>query len=139
MDLATILTRKNVRVTLKPKEGALLRKQWEKHFAAHLSSAEKARIHLTGQGGYLWHLFSFKKREYLQDEEAIREFDAQVKDTCFVFYQHQDHALVLEQAALFTHDDLEKELDIYVVDESLSWTFVKTHETGWCGPYFCRA
>jgi hypothetical protein len=28
--------------------------------------------------------------------------------------------------------------DIYVVDKKFNWTYVVTHETGWCGPYFNR-
>ena len=27
--------------------------------------------------------------------------------------------------------------DVYIVAKDFSWTYVKTHETGWCGPYFC--
>jgi hypothetical protein len=33
---------------------------------------------------------------------------------------------------------LKEEYDIYVVDREFNWTFVKTHETEWCGPYFSR-
>ena len=32
----------------------------------------------------------------------------------------------------------QNEEDVYVVDEDFRWTYVHTHEDGWCGPYFCR-
>lgn len=60
------------------------------------------------------------------------------KNACYVFYQHSDYALILENASMFTANDLYNETDIYVVDKEFNWTFVKTHETGWCGPYFSR-
>ncbi|SCM11283.1 Uncharacterized protein BCRIVMBC120_05479 [Bacillus wiedmannii] len=28
--------------------------------------------------------------------------------------------------------------DIYIVDKEFTWTFVKTHEHRWYGPYFAR-
>jgi len=39
---------------------------------------------------------------------------------------------------MFNTDDLtdETNIDMYIVDKQFRWTFVITHETGWCGPYF---
>lgn len=34
--------------------------------------------------------------------------------------------------------DKDKASDVYIVAKDFSWTYVRTHETGWCGPYFCR-
>ena len=34
-------------------------------------------------------------------------------------------------------DDMYKG-DIYIVDKDFTWTFVKTHEHRWCGPYFTK-
>ena len=36
--------------------------------------------------------------------------------------------------------DVEKdrESDVYIVAKDFSWTYIRTHETGFCGPYFCR-
>lgn len=49
-----------------------------------------------------------------------------------------DDALFLENVKNLNADDVKDEIDIYVVDKVFTWTFVKTHETGWCGPYFAR-
>lgn len=27
--------------------------------------------------------------------------------------------------------------DVYIVAKDFSWTYARTHERGWCGPYFC--
>ena len=59
-------------------------------------------------------------------------------DRFYIFYQHSDYALIVKKANLFTADDLIDETDIYIVDKEFNWTYVKTHETGWCGPYFSR-
>ncbi|MBQ2911256.1 MAG: DUF4275 family protein, partial [Clostridia bacterium] len=31
-----------------------------------------------------------------------------------------------------------KESDVYIVASDFSWTYVRTHERGICGPYFCK-
>lgn len=53
-----------------PKWGTYLRKQWEIHFANHLSREEKEMIHLYNDRyacGYLWHLFGYEKRGYVEE------------------------------------------------------------------------
>lgn len=141
MEIAKILKNKKINVTEIPKWGIFLRKQWEDSFAYHVSSKEKEEISLHDDGGYcgyLWHLFSYKKKDCLMEQEATKAFNAEPKSDCFIFYQHTDFALILEQAASLTSDDLQNEFDIYVTDKEFNWTYVKTHETGWCGPYFSR-
>ncbi len=76
-------------------------------------------------------------------ERAIEAFHNEHKNSCYIFFQHSNQALLLQNAGLLTEDDLPKILDdmlvdIYVVNENFNWTFVRTHETGWCGPYFTR-
>jgi hypothetical protein len=58
-----------------------------------------------------------------------------MKETCFIFYQHSDYALIVENAQQITADDFMDEEDIHIVDKNFTWTFVKTHERA-CGPYF---
>jgi hypothetical protein len=139
MQLVDELKNKKVKVKEIPKWGPYLRKQWEINFAGHLSYEEKKSIHLyddDGACGYLWHLFSYEKKEALKNELAENAFNNELKGYCYVFYQHSDYALILENASNFTANDLLKEKDIYVVDKDFKWTYVKTHETGWLGPYF---
>ncbi|MEK4921007.1 DUF4275 family protein [Cytobacillus sp. FSL R5-0569] len=123
-----------------PKWGTYLRKQWEDNFVNHLSDKEKKSIYLYEDGccGYLWHVFSYEKRKYLKEEQADTAFKKEPKQACYVFYQDLDDAYILENASSLTAEDFVNEEDVYVVDKEFNWTYVRTHETGWCGPYFSR-
>lgn len=136
MELAKILRNKNIKVIEIPKWGSFLRKQWEENFANDLTSDEKRSIFLNDSCGYLWHLFSYEKRACLQGEEANKAFNNIPKVSCYVFYQRTNYALIVESASSFSVDDLIEESDIYIVDRAFNWTYIKTHETGYLGPYF---
>lgn len=136
MELVNILQNKKIKVIEIPQWGAFLRKQWEDNFANHISPNEKKNIFLNDSCGYLWHLFSYEKRTCLQGEEANKAFNSMPKNYCYVFYQRTNDALILEGAFSFSVDDLMEESDIYVVDKEFNWTYIKTHETGYLGPYF---
>lgn len=141
MDFASLLKSKNIHVKEIPKGGPDLRKQWEHHFAGHLSEKEKRAIYLRDRGGccgFLWHVFSYGKRKCLKGEEANKAFNEAEKRCCYVFYQHSDDAFLLENASALTAADFAGEIDVYVVDQKFAWTYVITHETGWLGPYFSR-
>ena len=141
MHIIDVFKNKKVKVIEIPKWGFFLRKQWEDNFANNLSLKEKNDIYLFDNGGfcgYLWHLFSYEKKECLKGEEAERAFNEENINDCYIFYQHTDDALILEGADSFNSRDLIGESDIYVVDKEFNWTYVKTHETGMCGPYFSR-
>jgi len=141
MDLIELLRSKKIKVIEIPKWGTYLRQKWEENFANHLNKKEKKSIYLHDQGGfcgYLWHLFSYEKKNCLIEEQADKAFNNESKQSCYVFYQHSDDAIILEHATLFTANDLVNEEDVYVVDKGFNWTYVRTHETGWCGPYFSR-
>ena len=137
----TELKKKKIKVIEIPKWGTYLRKKWEDEFVSHLNEAEKKAIYLydeDGACGYLWHVFSYEKRVRLQEEQADTALNREHKKSCFVFYQHSDDALILENARALRAEDFEDEEDVYVVDKEFNWTYVRTHETGWCGPYFSR-
>lgn len=141
MKIIDLLKSKKIKVTEIPKWGTYLRKQWEDNFANHISLQEKKAIYLhdnNGACGFLWHLFSYKKKNCLQGEEADKALNNEDKNTCYIFYQHIDDALILEEAGTLGANDFVDELDVYVVDKEFSWTYVKTHETGWLGSYFSR-
>ncbi|MGD6967378.1 DUF4275 family protein [Rossellomorea vietnamensis] len=143
MDLIDKLKRKKIQVTEIPKWGPYLRKEWEDSFANHLTKKEKASIHLFAKGGasgHLWHVFSYNTLECLEGEKAEEAFNYEAKKDCYVFFQHEDDALLVENALLFHTDDLfdEEDTDMYIVDKQFQWTFAVTHETGLCGPYFTR-
>lgn len=139
MDLVQKLLNKNIRVTELQAWGAYLRFQWEYSFAGGLSAAEKAGVYLhdsDGACGYLWHLFSWKKAECLEGDSADAAFSWAEKAGCYLFYQHCDKALILDDAFALQTCDLLGEEDVYITDRQFRWTYVRTHETGLCGPYF---
>jgi len=143
MDLVDKLRSQKIRVLEIPKWGPYLRKQWENHFASHLDLNEKSAIHMYDSGwfcGYLWHLFSYKRKDCLEGEKAIEAFNQEFKKDCYLFYQHSDYALLVENADAMNFNHLVEEIgeDIYIVDKEFRWTFVMTHETDYCGPYFSR-
>lgn len=141
INFVSSLKSKKVKVKEIPKWGTYLREQWENNFANHLSDKEKKSIYLHDQGdygGYLWHVFSYEKKKCLKEEQADIAFKKESKQSCYVFYQHSDDALIIENASSLNADDFLNEEDVYVVDKGFNWTYVRTHETGWCGPYFSR-
>lgn len=120
--------------------GVYFRKCWEDNFANHLSDEEKEDIFLYGDKygcGYLWHIFSYEKKKCLEGKEAENTFHNEGKKECYIFYQHCDDVLLIKDASLLSMDDMYKG-DIYIVDREFTWTFVKTHEHRWCGPYFAK-
>ncbi|ALC91768.1 ATP synthase F1 subunit delta [Bacillus sp. FJAT-18017] len=142
MELLTRLIYKDVEVEEAEDMGNLLRKRWEEQFAGHLSLQEKRSIHLYDKGnssGFLWHVFSYGKKACLEGRPAEEAFNAVRKYACYVFYQNSDEGLILKNAKRLSADDLKNEYDVYVVDKDFSWTYVKTHETGWLGPYFFKS
>ncbi|PFA21574.1 hypothetical protein CN373_12155 [Bacillus cereus] len=147
MEFIDRLKSKKMKVREISKWGPYLRKRWENHFVNHLSREEKEEIFLYSDRyacGYLWHVFSWEKKQCLIGEEAERTFHEERKKTCYIFHQHSDDILILENASLLHVSDLLYETDdlykgdIYIVDTDFSWIYVKTHETRWCGPYFSR-
>lgn len=143
MNFVDQLINKKIKFRPIPQWGRYLRKQWENTFANHLSEDEKKSIYLNTRGGYLWHLFSYNSRERLDRDAANVAFDNEAKGACFVFYQHTNDAILIEDASLLKVEDLQGKRDfytddMYIMDKNGEWTYVITHETGWCGPYFCR-
>ncbi|MEH7236714.1 DUF4275 family protein [Bacillus sp. JJ1562] len=138
MDIFNRLIDKKMSVLELPKWGAYLRSEWESHFAGHLSDQEKRTIYLNSNNGYLWHLFSYEKKKCFDGEAAEEAFNDESKNECYIFYQRWDYAVLVKNASKLHVSDFGDETDIYVVDKDFRWTFVITHETGLCGPYFSR-
>ncbi|TYR81390.1 DUF4275 family protein [Priestia megaterium] len=120
-------------------EGENLRKRWEAQFANHLSHSQKKKIYLDS---FLWHIFSYEKLKCAEGEQATKAFNEAVKQECYVFYQHVDDALFIQDSSKLEDTDFITEnkaylSDIYVTDKDFTWTYVKTHEAC-CGPYFYK-
>ena len=69
---------------------------------------------------------AFDELEY---EEAIRFYDG--------YANHIEKVCVINKVSAKSVDK-DKASDVYIVAKDFSWTYVRTHEEGVCGPYFCR-
>lgn len=134
MNLIDKLRLKNVSVEVINNTEKHFHEQWQEKFAGNLNKSEKNKIYLDQ---YLWHIFSYQKVEHLERGEAMEAFNNIKKDECYAFYQHDDILLKLNNLKDIKAEDFSSEEDIYIVDKSISWTYVHTHEE-YCGPYFYK-
>ena len=97
--------------------------------------------HVTSYGNLLWHLFTWGEVPCLKGEDARKAFDELQYEEAIRFYDgyagHIEKASVIEKITAKAVDK-DKASDVYIVAKDFSWTYVRTHEEGWCGPYFCR-
>lgn len=128
------LTEKNIGFArVRKNEDAVLKRRWLTTFSA---GADTKGIHVRT---YFWHIFSYGRVAAQEKEEAINSFGTLKKDGCYILFQQTTDAYRIENGESLTEDDLAclRTLDIYIVDETFTWTFVLTHEEGF-GPYFTR-
>jgi hypothetical protein len=112
-----------------------LRLKWQEAF---LSGVNTHDIYLDQ---FLWHAFSYERLPALKEQAAEEAFKAALKDTLYIFLQNSqndttDICYRLEKANTFPLELLKCYQDVYVTDEAFTWTYVRTHEEGLCGPYF---
>jgi Domain of unknown function (DUF4275) len=134
-----LLKNKGVLITELENKGEELLEQWEEAFAKHLSKSQKGKIRFNQ---YLWHVFSFKKIKCLEGQDAIDAFNKLKKNVCYIFYQDDENALMIENANKLKAEDITNKKeeyidDVYVVDKDFTWTYIYTHEEI-CGPYFYK-
>ena len=102
---------------------------------------KKMEEHVTSYGNHLWHLFTWGEVPCLKGEDAREAFDALQYEEAIRFYDgyagHIEKVSVIEQITAKAVDK-DKASDVYIVAKDFSWTYVRTHEEGWCGPYFCK-
>lgn len=48
----------------------------------------------------------------------------------------EDTAYIIDRVTSLKAIDFERESDIYVLDVDFTWTYIRTHESPWYGPYF---
>ena len=102
---------------------------------------KKMEEHVTSYGNHLWHLFTWGEVPCLKGEDAREAFDALQYEEAIRFYDgyagHIEKASVIEKITAKAVDK-DKASDVYIVAKDFSWTYVRTHEEGWYGPYFCK-
>ena len=139
MKLIEILNRNNIKYREIESWGVYYRKKWKEVFAKDLSQKEQDEIYLEY---FLWHLFSYEKKEHLSIDNARNAFDNLKKGEIYIFYQHLDNLLIFEdgntiKSKIFKNLSSYINADIYIVDKDFSWTYLLTHEEEYgFGPYF---
>ena len=112
--------------------------KWTKMFAAPIPKEDRKLVHFEQ---YRWHLFSFELLNALTDDDARAAFDAEPKDSVYLFWQHTNKAYLVENAHLFKAEDFDHEFipfsDFYLFSPEGKWTYIHTHEI-MCGPYFYK-
>ena len=97
--------------------------------------------HVTSYGNHLWHLFTWGEVPCLQGDEARVAFDALCYESAIRFSDgyasHIEDVSLIEKISAKVVDK-DRASDVYIVAKDFSWTYVRTHEEGWCGPYFCK-
>ena len=126
----------------------MLLKEFEKRWLAVFAEGiSKERLEECMRcGHYIWHVFSFEllpEGTYLEGDEAREAYDS-------LSMEEREKALFIKPFARKNPEtfsvkyeesgaeNLDKQTEIYVAAKDFSWTYIKTHENDWCGPYFCR-
>ena len=96
--------------------------------------------HVISFGNHLWHLFTWGNVSYLEGSEARIAFDDLQYIEAIRFYDGYSNNIedVSEVGKLSSVElDNDSGSDVYVVAKDFTWTYVRTHEKDWCGPYLC--
>ena len=98
------------------------------------------RNRVTAPNNYLWHLFTWGNAPCLEGDEARKAFDDLHYSEAMIFYGGRSNRIDgLSCVKKCSADEIDRNenSDVYVVAKDFSWTYVRTHETEMCGPYFC--
>ena len=96
--------------------------------------------YVTSDCNFLWHIFTWCKVPCLEGEDARKAFDDLEYTKAIRFYGGFSNKIkgVSTVGKLSASDiDNDPASDVYIVASDLSWTYVRTHEKNFCGPYFC--
>lgn len=94
---------------------------------------------------FLWHIFSFGIIE--SEENPTEKFDSINKKNCTLLFETglKDIAINMSNAERIKERDIVKLCenvtgwsDFVITANDFSWTYSRTHEDGWCGPYFYK-
>jgi len=117
-----------------------LMKKWLSTFGKNVDK-KLMEEHVTSYGNLLWHLFTWGEVSCLKGEEAKKAFDDLEYEEAIRFYDgyasHIEKVSVIGKVSAKAVDK-DRGSDVYIVAKDFSWTYVRTHEIGVCGPYFCR-
>lgn len=94
---------------------------------------------------FLWHMFSF---DIIQSEEnPTVKFNSINKNNCTLLFETdlKDIAIKMTNAEEISDGDIVEFCknvagwsDFVITADDFNWTYSRTHEDGWCGPYFYK-
>lgn len=119
------------------KSAEKLREKWINSF---LQDVDTNDIYIDQ---YLWHVFSYERLIAKKGSDAKECLDKVNSNTLYIFFNDskaygKDICYRIENAATFNHQMIQCYSDVYITDEDFTWTYVRTHEDGHCGPYFYK-
>ena len=116
-------------------------KKWLNTFAPDLTKKQYRDCYV---GCYLWHVFSYElvpKDRVLSGDLAREAYNAINKENAITIQLWDDGdeietSLIVEKYK--KSEEIEDIPELYVVDKGWKWTYISTHENGYCGPYFLK-
>lgn len=114
--------------------------QWLRHFVSEFSK-EQLEEYVKDQ--FIWHMFSWELIPFnglLMRNDARQAFNQAVKTDCICCDLYNGNGVSDKLSPQFnTAEKIDAALqEFYVVAKDYSWTYIKTHECDYCGPYFLK-
>ncbi|MCL2032879.1 MAG: DUF4275 family protein [Methanomassiliicoccaceae archaeon] len=94
-----------------------------------------------GSRGFLWYAYRDEAiTECTKGGHARIAFDKQAKEDMVLVnnFARENTALLIKNAPGIKAGEIEELEDVTVTSTDFSWTYSKTHEGGWFGPYFYK-
>lgn len=112
--------------------------QWLRHFAPGLS---KPQYDKYVKNQFIWHVFSFNllpSGNLLVGDAARHAYDMAEKSNCIFCIMFGKSGVTDTFTSCFDSASTidAKFTELYVIAKDFSWTYIKTHEGDFCGPYF---
>ena len=112
--------------------------QWLRHFASELP---KDQFYKYVKDQFIWHVFSWELIAFdrlLVGNDARQAFNQAEKTDCICCDMYNGNGVTDKLSPQFdTAEKSDTELsEFYIVAKDYSWTYIKTHDGDYCGPYF---
>ena len=137
-------------ITLTPmthKQMLAYKKEWVSNYTDNLEIAAHS-LPSRKEHTLLWHVFSFEEGKAIEGDEAQLCFDSADKGKAVIYVDDIDTAFVADNIEKLTSAELQKMctdedndfgfIDIVITAADFSWTYCRTHEVDWLGPYFYK-
>ncbi len=119
-------------VSLSKKDSFKVQKKWLDVFAQNVFNSCAHWVY----DGYKWHGFLNGWELSVEKEKAILEIESATIEPFYLFNENGRLCLMCNAGSYPKFDWYND--DIYILNESLLWTMVYTHELGY-GPYFAHS